>query len=65
MSFKYGQGPVVTILVSKTAGRYRLQSDTFEAMWLIAQVWPAPLILLYLCVVIWPYVMDAYAWICS
>ena len=38
MSFKYGRGPVVTILVSKTAGRYRVQSDSFEAMWLIVQV---------------------------
>lgn len=48
MSFRYEQGPVVTILVSKTAGRYRLQSDNFEAMWLIVQVWPAPLLLLNL-----------------
>ncbi len=38
MSFKYMHGPVVTILVSKTAGRYRVQSDSFEAMWLIVQV---------------------------
>ncbi len=38
MSFKYMRGPVVTILVSKSAGRYRIQSDSFEAMWLIVQV---------------------------
>lgn len=38
MSFKYHDGPVVTILVSKTAGRYRIQSDNFSAMWLIVQV---------------------------
>ncbi|KAL0044614.1 hypothetical protein WJX82_002814 [Trebouxia sp. C0006] len=37
MSFKYMRGPVVTILVSKSAGRYRIQSDSFEAMWLIVQ----------------------------
>lgn len=41
MSFRYEQGPVVTILVSKSAGRYRVQSDSFEAMWLIVQVWSA------------------------
>ena len=38
MSFRYIQGPVVTILVSKNAGRYRVQSDSFEAMWLVVQV---------------------------
>ena len=38
MSFRYARGPIVTILVSKTAGRYRVQSDCFEAMWLIVQV---------------------------
>ncbi|DBB01694.1 hypothetical protein WJX77_000727 [Trebouxia sp. C0004] len=37
MSFKYTRGPVVTILVSKSAGRYRIQSDSFGAMWLIVQ----------------------------
>ncbi|DBA69081.1 TPA: hypothetical protein ACH3X2_013241 [Trebouxia sp. C0005] len=37
MSFRYVRGPVVTILVSKSAGRYRIQSDSFEAMWLIVQ----------------------------
>lgn len=40
MSFKYYDGPVVTILVSKTAGRYRIQSDSLHAMWLIVQVMP-------------------------
>ena len=38
MTFKYARGPAVTILVSKSAGRYRVQSDTFEAMWLVVQV---------------------------
>ena len=38
MSFRYVQGPAVTILVSKSAGRYRVQSDSFEAMWLVVQV---------------------------
>ncbi len=38
MSLKYMRGPVVTILVSKSAGRYRIQSDSYEAMWLIVQV---------------------------
>jgi len=38
MSFKYMRGPLVTILISKSAGRYRIQSDSFEAMWLIVQV---------------------------
>ena len=45
MSFRYMQGPVVTILVSKNAGRYRVRSDSFEAMWLIVQVWSAPCVL--------------------
>ena len=45
MSFRYEQGPVVTILVSKSAGRYRVQSDSFEAMWLIVQVWSIAAIL--------------------
>lgn len=38
MSFKYRGGAVVTILVSKTAGRYRIQSDHLPAMWLVIQV---------------------------
>ena len=38
MTFKYARGPAVTILVSKSAGRYRIQSDSFEAIWLIVQV---------------------------
>ncbi|GLC42379.1 Protein PTHB1 [Pleodorina starrii] len=37
MSFQfYGGGGDVTILVSKAGGRYRIQSDVLEAMWLIA-----------------------------
>lgn len=30
-------GDTVTVIVSKSAGRYRLQSDNFEAMWLLAE----------------------------
>jgi Bardet-Biedl syndrome 9 protein len=38
ISFKYNNGQDATILVSKNAGRYRIQSSTsFEAMWLITQ----------------------------
>ena len=35
MSFAYGDGSDVTVIVSKNAGRYRLQSSTFGAMWLV------------------------------
>ena len=35
MSFKYFSGEVVTTIVSKNAGRYRIQSDSNTAMWLI------------------------------
>jgi Bardet-Biedl syndrome 9 protein len=35
MSFRYHAGPDVTIIVSKNAGRYRIQSSHFEALWLI------------------------------
>jgi hypothetical protein len=37
MSFKFGQGQEVSVLVSKNAGRYRLQADCFQAMWLVLQ----------------------------
>mmetsp|Transcript_47681 Transcript_47681/g.91053 ORF Transcript_47681/g.91053 Transcript_47681/m.91053 type:complete len:841 (+) Transcript_47681:257-2779(+) len=36
LSFMYYSGHDVTILVSKNAGRYRLQSGSFEALWLVA-----------------------------
>mmetsp|Transcript_14226 Transcript_14226/g.38566 ORF Transcript_14226/g.38566 Transcript_14226/m.38566 type:complete len:906 (-) Transcript_14226:247-2964(-) len=35
LSFQFASGHDVTVLVSKNAGRYRLQSDTLEAMWMI------------------------------
>jgi len=35
LTFQYFSGHDVTILVSKSAGRYRLQSGTFEALWLV------------------------------
>jgi len=35
LTFQYYNGADVTIIVSKTAGRYRLQSSRFEALWLI------------------------------
>jgi hypothetical protein len=35
-----GTGPLVSVLVSKAGGRYRLQSDCFQAMWLVMQVGP-------------------------
>lgn len=38
MSFELRAGGTVTILVSKTGGRYRLQSDRFAALWLLVQV---------------------------
>ena len=37
MSFKYFSGEVVTTIVSKNAGRYRIQSDSHGAMWLVLQ----------------------------
>mmetsp|Transcript_22638 Transcript_22638/g.70294 ORF Transcript_22638/g.70294 Transcript_22638/m.70294 type:complete len:843 (+) Transcript_22638:343-2871(+) len=37
LTFQYYSGHDVTILVSKTGGRYRLQAGTFEAIWLVAQ----------------------------
>jgi len=36
LTFQYFSGQDVTILVSKSAGRYRLQSGCFEALWLVA-----------------------------
>lgn len=36
ISFRYFAGPDATIIVSKNAGRYRIQSSHFEALWLIA-----------------------------
>lgn len=35
ISFQYNNGMDVTIIVSKNAGRFRLQSSQFEAMWLV------------------------------
>lgn len=35
MSFKYFSGEIVTTIVSKNAGRYRIQSDSNGVMWLI------------------------------
>jgi Bardet-Biedl syndrome 9 protein len=37
MSFQFSAGQEVSILVSKNAGRYRLQADCFQAMWLVLQ----------------------------
>ena len=37
LSLQYHSGPVVTILVSKSAGRYRIQSEHFHAMHLPLQ----------------------------
>ena len=36
VSFQYLNGDECTIVVSKSAGRYRLQSEKFEAIWLLA-----------------------------
>lgn len=36
MSFQYYNGKDVTILVSKNAGRYRIQSDYLESLWLVS-----------------------------
>ena len=33
ISFQYNNGADVTIIVSKNAGRFRLQSSRFEAIW--------------------------------
>lgn len=38
LSFRYPGGQYVSILVSKSGGRYRLQSSCLEAMWLVLQV---------------------------
>jgi hypothetical protein len=38
MSFAYSSGQVASVLVSKNGGRYRLQSDCFQSMWLVVQV---------------------------
>jgi Bardet-Biedl syndrome 9 protein len=35
VSFAYGDGSDVTVIVSKNAGRYRLQSSSFGALWLV------------------------------
>lgn len=35
MGFEYYVGPVVTMLAAKTSQRYRLQSDSFPAMWIV------------------------------
>ena len=35
VSFAYGDGSDVTAIVSKNAGRYRLQSSSFGALWLV------------------------------
>lgn len=37
MSFQFPTGQDVTVVVSKNGGRYRLQSDTLEAMWLVGE----------------------------
>jgi len=36
LTFQCHSGECITILVSKNAGRYRLQSDHFEAIWVLA-----------------------------
>ena len=36
LSFRYACGADVTILVSKNAGRYRIQASTLAALWLLA-----------------------------
>eukprot|EP01137_Pigoraptor_chileana_P002843 Opistho-2@42251 len=35
VGFKFNSGPEVSVVTSKNAGRYRLQSDAFEALWLV------------------------------
>lgn len=42
LSFMFPGGQDVTILVSKNGGRYRLQANCFEAMWLVLQVSSRP-----------------------
>lgn len=37
LSFLYNNGVDVTVIVSKNAGRFRLQSSRFEALWLLLQ----------------------------
>eukprot|EP00775_Hariotina_reticulata_P008314 gene8314-8499_t len=37
MSFAYSSGQVASILGSKNGGRYRLQSDCFQSVWLVMQ----------------------------
>ena len=37
VSFTYGDGSDCTIIVSKNAGRYRLQSSKFEALWVVLE----------------------------
>ena len=38
LSFQFASGHDITVLVSKNAGRYRLQSDALEAMWMVSCV---------------------------
>lgn len=38
LSFRYPGGQEVSVLVSKSGGRYRLQASCLEAMWLVLQV---------------------------
>lgn len=38
VTLQYHSGQDVTILVSKGGSRYRLQSDCFEAIWLVLHV---------------------------
>ncbi|KAG7380834.1 hypothetical protein PHYPSEUDO_006727 [Phytophthora pseudosyringae] len=37
LSFQYYNGVEATILVSKNAGRYRIQSNELEALWMVSQ----------------------------
>ncbi|XP_011603530.2 protein PTHB1 isoform X2 [Takifugu rubripes] len=37
LAFQFLPGPKVTLLASKTSQRYRIQSDSFEDMWLVAK----------------------------
>ncbi|XP_046859172.1 protein PTHB1-like [Xenia sp. Carnegie-2017] len=37
LGLEYINGPVVTILVSKTSQRYRIQCDRFDGLWLVVQ----------------------------
>jgi hypothetical protein len=38
LSLHFATGVDVTIIVSKSGGRYRIQSDAFEALWLVSSV---------------------------